>query len=88
MDWVGWDGWDGWDGRKSLKALILRAPLCGANKQIVLNQYLSQSGCLPNILICEVALTNILAVKRDTHKICGTTKQYKLQANLGPTMAY
>ena len=22
----------GWDGRKSLKALILRAPLCGANK--------------------------------------------------------
>ena len=24
--------WDGWDGRKSLKALILRAPLCGAKK--------------------------------------------------------
>ena len=28
---LGWDGMDGWDGRKSLKALILRAPLCGAN---------------------------------------------------------
>ena len=26
--------WDGMDGRKSLKALILRAPLCGANKGI------------------------------------------------------
>ena len=26
--WMGWVGWD-W---KSLKALILRAPLCGANK--------------------------------------------------------
>ena len=28
-----WDGWDGWDGmgRKSLKGVILRAPLCGAN---------------------------------------------------------
>ena len=25
-----WDGM-GWDGRKSLQALILRAPLCGAN---------------------------------------------------------
>ena len=27
-----WDGmgWD-WDGRKSLKGVILRAPLCGAN---------------------------------------------------------
>ena len=23
----------GWDGRKSLKALILRAPLCGANNR-------------------------------------------------------
>ena len=26
---VGWD----WDGRKSLKGVILRAPLCGANKK-------------------------------------------------------
>ena len=30
-----WIGWDGWDGRKSLKALILRAPLCGANNQYI-----------------------------------------------------
>ena len=29
-----WDGLDGM-GWKSLKALILRAPLCGANKHIV-----------------------------------------------------
>ena len=28
-----WDGMGlGWDGRKSLKGVILRAPLCGANK--------------------------------------------------------
>ena len=30
-----WDGYGmGWDGRKSLKGVILRAPLCGANKLI------------------------------------------------------
>ena len=29
----------GWDGRKSLKALILRAPLCGANNR---NPHISQ----------------------------------------------
>ena len=28
-----WIGWVGWDGRKSLKALILRAPLCGAKNR-------------------------------------------------------
>ena len=40
----------GWDGRKSLKALILRAPLCGANKsyqslasEILPRQILSQN---------------------------------------------
>ena len=31
-----WDGMGmGWDGRKSLKALILRAPLCGANNLLI-----------------------------------------------------
>ena len=29
----GMDGWD-WMGRKSMKALILRAPLCGANNKV------------------------------------------------------
>ena len=32
-DWVWvWDGM-GWEGRKSLKGVILRAPLCGANNE-------------------------------------------------------
>ena len=36
--WIGM-GWDGWDGRKSLKALILRAPLCGANNGKIMNSF-------------------------------------------------
>ena len=32
----------GWDGRKSLRGVILRAPLCGANKQCQSNTVLQQ----------------------------------------------
>ena len=38
-DGMGWD-WD-WIGRKSLKGVILRAPLCGAKKISYMETYTS-----------------------------------------------
>ena len=51
-DGMGWMGWDGM-GWKSLKALILRAPLCGAN-QIFRGQEASKKNNTRPILRFEV----------------------------------
>ena len=57
---MGWD-WDGmglgWDGRKSLKGVILRAPLCGANKheiRIDLNYLHEEIFCLMKHEMAEI----------------------------------
>ena len=51
--------WDGLDGRKSLKGVILRAPLCGANNMMMASEESSRLpignayAYNPSICICS-----------------------------------
>ena len=60
--WMGWDGM-GW---KSLKALILRAPLCGAN-----NCFVNYVSCI----ICKSCFSCIDAVEAIPSDCCDTVGQ-------------
>ena len=65
--WMGMGMGMGWDGRKSLKGVILRAPLCGANN-VLSRSFGEKLGCP-----CASVGTNNLATAKvfsKNHKIC------------------